>query len=73
LFADWIDDIKKLFDWNVANDGPAIVAAWDQLDAYLEDMIARRRQTLTDDVISDLIRAEDGGKSPESPAQQPCP
>jgi hypothetical protein len=27
LFSDWTDDIKKLFDWNVANDGPAIVAA----------------------------------------------
>ncbi|MGH7735320.1 MAG: cytochrome P450, partial [Gemmatimonadales bacterium] len=27
----------------------------------LEDMIARRRQTLTDDLISDLIRAEDDG------------
>ncbi|MGH3632829.1 MAG: cytochrome P450 [Mycobacterium sp.] len=61
LFSGWVDDIKKLFDWNVANDGPAIVAAWDQLDAYLEDMIARRRQTLTDDLISDLIRAEDDG------------
>jgi cytochrome P450 len=45
LFCDRTDDIKKLFEWNVANDGPAIVAAWDQLDAYLEDMITRRRQT----------------------------
>jgi cytochrome P450 len=61
LFSEWTDDIKKLFDWNVANDGPAIVAAWDQLDAYLEDMIARRRHTLSDDLISDLIRAEDDG------------
>jgi cytochrome P450 len=61
LFSAWADDIKKLFDWNVAEDGPAILAAWDQLDAYLEDMIARRRQNLSDDVISDLIRAEDDG------------
>jgi cytochrome P450 len=61
LFSNWTDDIKKLFDWNVANDGPAIVAAWNQLDAYLEDMIARRRRTLSDDLISDLIRAEDDG------------
>jgi cytochrome P450 len=61
LFCDWVDVIKKILEWNVANDGPAIVAAWDQLDAYLEDMIARRRQTLTDDLISDLIRAEDDG------------
>jgi cytochrome P450 len=61
LFSAWTDDIKKRFDWNVANDGPAIVAAWDELDAYLEDMITRRRHTLTDDLISDLIRAEDDG------------
>ncbi|ORX07087.1 cytochrome [Mycobacterium szulgai] len=61
LFGKWVDDIKKLFDWNVAEDGPAIVAAWDGLDAYLEDMIDRRREHLTDDLISDLIKAEDEG------------
>ena len=61
LFSAWADDIKKVFDWNVAEDGPAILAACEQLDAYLEDMIARRRHTLTDDLISDLIRAEDDG------------
>ena len=61
LFSAWADDIKKLFHWNMAEDGPAILAAWEQLDAYLEDMIARRRHTLTDDLISDLIRAEDDG------------
>ena len=61
LFSDWTDDIMKLFDWNVVNDGPAIVAAWDQLDAYLDNMLAERRRALTDDLISDLIRAEDDG------------
>ena len=33
--------------------------AWEQLDAYLEELIARRRQSLGDDLISELIRAED--------------
>jgi cytochrome P450 len=61
LFSDWVDDIKKIFDWDVANDAPAIVAAWEELDAYLEGMVAARRVTLTDDVISELIRAEDDG------------
>jgi cytochrome P450 len=61
LFSAWADDIKKLFDWNIAEDGPAILAALDQRDAYLEDMIARRRDTLTDDLISHLIRAEADG------------
>lgn len=61
LFSAWTDDIMKIFDWNVANDEPAITAAWDQLDAYLAHMVAQRRNTLTDDLISDLIRAEDDG------------
>lgn len=61
LFSDWTDDIKKLFDWNLATDGPTILAAWRDLDAYLEDMVAQRKHRLTDDLISDLIRAEDDG------------
>lgn len=61
LFSDWTDEIKKLFDWDLANDGPAILTAWQDLDAYLEDMIATRRNSLTDDLISGLIRAEDDG------------
>jgi cytochrome P450 len=61
LFSDWTDDTKKILEWNVANDGPSILAAWDQLDAHLEDLIARRRTSLSDDLISDLIRAEVNG------------
>jgi cytochrome P450 len=37
------------------------LAAWDELDAYIDDMVAQRRHTLTDDLISELIRAEDDG------------
>jgi cytochrome P450 len=61
LFSAWTDDIKKVFEWNVANDEPAIAAAWADLDAYLDEMLAQRRDNLTDDLISDLIRAEDDG------------
>ncbi len=61
LFSDWADDIFKALTWNVANDAPVIMAAFDELDAYIEDMIARRRHSLTDDLISELIRAEDDG------------
>jgi cytochrome P450 len=61
LFSDWADDIFKLLTWNVANDAPVIMAAFDELDAYIGDMIARRRHHLTDDLISELIRAEDNG------------
>ena len=53
--------LQGLRNWNVANDAPVIMAAFDELDAYVEDMIARRRHHLTDDLISELIRAEDDG------------
>jgi cytochrome P450 len=61
LFSGWAEDIFKIFNWNVANDAPVIMAAFDALDAYVDDMVDRRRHHLTDDLISELIRAEDDG------------
>jgi cytochrome P450 len=61
LFSDWTDDIFKVFSWDVAAYERAILAAWEELDAYIDDMVAQRRQTLTDDLVSELIRAEDDG------------
>lgn len=61
LFSDWTDDIFKVFSWNADEEAPAILAAWDELDAYIDDMVVRRRHALTDDLLSELIRAEDGG------------
>jgi cytochrome P450 len=62
LFSDWVTDIKKIFDWNLAADEAVILNAWQALDDYLEEMIACRRHTLTDDLISELIHAEDDGQ-----------
>jgi cytochrome P450 len=62
LFSDWVTDIGKIFDWNLVADEASILNAWQALDDYIEDMIARRRHTLTDDLISELIRAEDDGQ-----------
>ena len=61
LFSQWADDISKAFGFNVAEDEPAILRAWEQLEAYVEDLIAARRHSLTDDLISELIRTEDDG------------
>jgi cytochrome P450 len=47
LFSAWTDDIFKIFNFNLANDAPDILRAFD------------RREGLTDDLISQLIRAED--------------
>jgi cytochrome P450 len=61
LFSAWTDDIFKAFSWNAAAETPAILAAWEELDTYIDDMVAQRRHTLNDDLISELIRAEDDG------------
>jgi cytochrome P450 len=60
-FSDWTDDIFKAFSWDVAAHERTILASWEELDAYIDDMVAQRRHTLTDDLISELIRAEDDG------------
>jgi cytochrome P450 len=61
LFSDWTDDIFKVFSWDVAAHERVVLAAWEELDGYIDDMVAQRRHTLTDDLISELIRAEDDG------------
>jgi cytochrome P450 len=61
LFSDWADDVFKIFDWNVVTDEPDILRAWRALEAYLDGMVTRRRAALTDDLLSDMIRAEVDG------------
>jgi cytochrome P450 len=61
LFSEWADDFFKIFEWNVAEHEGVILQAWGELDAYTDGMVADRRESLTDDLISELIRAEDDG------------
>jgi cytochrome P450 len=61
LFSEWADDISKAFGFNVAEDAPAILRAWEQLEAYIEDLIAAHEECATDDVFCDLIQAKDDG------------
>jgi len=42
LFSDWVDDFFKIFNWNTIHDGPDILRAWEHIDAYDDDLIARR-------------------------------
>lgn len=65
LFSAWADDISKVFGANIAGAESAILSAWEQLEAYIEALIARRRHSLTDDLISELIRAQDDGLTHE--------
>ncbi|MGD1255027.1 cytochrome P450 [Mycobacterium seoulense] len=62
-FSLWADDVFKAFSFSVdlRQVEPVVMEAWRQLDDYVDEMVARRRHSLTDDLLSDLIRAEDDG------------
>jgi cytochrome P450 len=61
LFSSWTDDIFKALSWNVAENADRILAAWEAVDDYVDAMVADRRNALTDDLVSELIRAEHDG------------
>jgi cytochrome P450 len=62
-FSRWAEDIFKIvsFDCDLVAEEPVVLKAWDEFDDYIDDMIAARRERLTDDRLSELIRIEDGG------------
>jgi cytochrome P450 len=61
LFSNWADDIFKIVTPSAASDAPDILLAMDRQRAYLDRLVERRRHALNDDLISNLIRAEDDG------------
>jgi cytochrome P450 len=61
LFSAWTDDLFKIFNLTAASDAPDILRAEHELSAYMEELLARRRHDLGDDLISSLIQAEDDG------------
>jgi cytochrome P450 len=61
LFSRWASDILRIFDNNLKNDIPLIIAAQDELDAYTRDLITARRKSPKDDLLSSLISAEEQG------------
>ncbi|MCX2930145.1 cytochrome P450 [Mycobacterium sp. CVI_P3] len=63
LFADWTEEVFKALNFqpDASFDEAEIMRAWGELDAYVDDMVAARRDNLADDLLSELIRAESGG------------
>lgn len=61
LFSRWANDILKIFDMNLAEDLPTIVAATEELDEYTARLIADRRNVPADDLLTELIAAEEAG------------
>jgi cytochrome P450 len=62
-FSRWAEAIFKMVNFSIdlVAEMPAIIRGWAELDEYVDGMIAERRHRLTDDLLSDLIRAEDDG------------
>jgi len=61
LFSGWATDIFRMFNGDIANDLPKIRAAGEELDEYVRAMIEERRKELRDDLLSDMIAAEEAG------------
>ncbi|WP_319436502.1 cytochrome P450 [Mycobacterium sp. RTGN5] len=63
LFADWTEEVFKAFNFqpDLNFDESEIMRAWGELDDYVGGMVAARRDNLTDDLVSELIRAESDG------------
>jgi cytochrome P450 len=62
-FSSWADDIFQAFSItaDIRQLEPVVMQAWRELDDYVDEMVEHRRHSLTDDLLSDLIRAEDDG------------
>ncbi|CDO89138.1 cytochrome [Mycobacterium triplex] len=62
-FDRWAEEIFKMvnFSVNLVDEMPSVLRGWAEMDAYVDEMIADRRHQLTDDLLSNLIRAEDAG------------
>lgn len=60
-FERWAEAIFKMvnFSVNLIEEMPSVLRGWAELDAYVDEMVAERRDHLTDDLLSNLIRAED--------------
>ena len=61
LFSNWATDIFRIFNNDLVNDMPLIDAASNELDAYVAAMVDERRSSPADDLLSELIAAEEAG------------
>jgi cytochrome P450 len=60
-FSRWATDVLRIFNGNLHQDLPTIVAAQDELDEYTRGLIAARRSEPRNDLLTDLIAAEEEG------------
>ncbi len=61
LFSRWAEDVLRIFNGNVLEELDVIKKAQGELDEYSRGLIADRRNDPRDDLITDLIAAEEEG------------
>lgn len=61
LFSAWATDIFRIFNNDLEADAGRIRAASDELDEYTRSLIEQRRTEPADDLLSELIAAEEAG------------
>ena len=61
LFSRWASDLLRIFNNNLREDLPIMDRARVELDAYVHDLIEDRRSKPADDLLTDLIAAEQEG------------
>lgn len=61
LFSRWATDVLRIFNGTLHEDLPVIMQAQEELDAYTRELIAARRNRPADDLLTDLIAAEEAG------------
>ena len=61
MFRRLTTDILRIFNANLERDGPAIIAALTEIEAYMTELISERRSQPRDDLLSELIAVEEAG------------
>ncbi len=61
LFSRWAEDVLRIFNGTAASELDVIRTAQRELDEYTRAMIAERRNDPRDDLLTDLIAAEEEG------------
>ncbi|KLO29277.1 cytochrome P450 [Mycolicibacter heraklionensis] len=59
--SEWVTGLSKAMSIEVAQYEAEILRAWNGLEGYIEQLIAVRRSKPADDLISELLRAEEDG------------
>jgi cytochrome P450 len=57
----WATDVLRVFNGTLLEDLPVIMKAQDELGEYVRGLIAERRDKPADDLLTDLIAAEESG------------